>query len=104
MLEDSPAFSFRRRYLLCHPQFLLPWQALELTFCAQCLSFAVEGPASHQGNRSMRSGVASPLSSIVQRNASLDIGGVPGIERPISAAAHVDVVCLLTIHTLLLAF
>src|SRR5260370_8151798 len=91
MLEDSRASSFKSSHLLCHPQFLLTWQALELTFCAQCLSFAVECPGRHERDRSMGSGVPPSLSSIVQSNASLDIDGVPGVERPISAADHVDV-------------
>ena len=103
MPAGSHAFSFQRRYLLCQPHFLLPWQALELAFCAQCFSFAIECPGSHENNGSMGSGVMSSLPSIVQRNASLDIGGVPGIERSISAADHVDIVCLWMIHTLLLA-
>src|SRR5215469_1997535 len=103
MLEGSRAFSITRRHLLCLPKFLLPWQALEFTFCAQGLSFAVERPGSHENNRSMGSGVTSSLSSIVQRNASLDIGGVASIECSISAADHVDNVCLRMIHTPLLA-
>src|SRR5262249_58560724 len=103
MLEDSPAFSFQRRYLLCQPHLVLPWQALELTFCAQCLSFAVERPGSHENNRSMGSGVTSPLSSIVESNAPFDVGGVASIERPISAADHVDIVYLRMIHVPFLA-
>src|SRR5260370_36667478 len=94
MVEDSRAFSFRKGGLLCQPQFLLAWQALELMFCSQCLSFAVESPGSHERDRSMGSGVTCPLSCIVQSNASLDIDGVASVERPISAADHVDVVCL----------
>jgi hypothetical protein len=35
MLEDSRAFSFKKSHLLCHPQFLLTWQVLELAFCSQ---------------------------------------------------------------------
>src|SRR5260221_156144 len=52
------------------------------------------------------SGRAPSLSSIVESNASLDIDGVPSIERSISAADHVDVVCLrmrYVIHPPLLA-
>src|SRR6266699_4584291 len=94
MLEDSRASSFKSSHLLCHPPFLLTWQALELTFCAQCLSSAVERPARHQRDRPMGSCVPPSFSSIVQSNASLDIDGVAGVERPISAADHVDVVCL----------
>src|SRR5215467_5313836 len=81
-------------------------QSLELTFCSQCFSFTVECPGSHERDRSMGSGVTPSLSSIVQGNASLDIDGVASIERPVSAADHVDVVCLrmrYVIHTLLLA-
>src|SRR6266516_902880 len=106
MVEDSRASSLKRCSLLCQPQFLLTWQALELTFCSQCLAFAVERPSSHERDRSMGSGVTPSLPSIVESNASLDIDGVPGIERPISAADHVDVVCLrmrYLIHTPLLA-
>src|SRR5712691_5881393 len=54
----------------------------------------------------MGSGVTPSLPSIVESNASLDIDGVAGIERPISTADHVDVVCLqmrYLIHTPLLA-
>src|SRR5215470_11392993 len=98
MLEDSRAFSFTKHHLLCQPQFLLPWQALELTFCAQCLSFAIERPGSDKSNRSMGSGVVSPLSSIVESNAPFDVGGVASIERPISAADHVDIMRLRMIH------
>ncbi len=94
MVEDSRAFSFKKGGLLCQPQFLLAWQALELTFCSQCLSFAVESLGSHERDRSMGSGVTSSLSSVVESDASLDIDGVPSVERPISAAGHVDVVCL----------
>src|SRR5258707_11978603 len=94
MLAGSRALSLQRRNLLCQPQFLLAWQALELTFCSQCLSFAVESPGSHERDRSMGSGVTSSLSSVVESDASLDIDGVPSVERPISAAGHVDVVCL----------
>ncbi len=103
MLEGSRALSLQRRHLLCQPQFLLTWQALELMFCSQCLSFAVERPGSNERDRSMGSGVASSLSSIVQSNASLDIAGIPSVERPINAADHVDVVCLRMIYTPLLA-
>src|SRR6516225_8221413 len=94
MLKDSRAFSFKCSHLFCHPQFLLAWQAFERTFRAQCLSFAVERPGRHERDRSVGSGVAPSLSGIVQSNASLDIDGVAGVERPISAADHVDVVCL----------
>src|SRR6266699_4632477 len=94
MLEDSRAFSLESSHLLYHPQFLLAWQALELTFCAQGLSFAVKRPGRHERDRSMGPGVPPSLSSMVQSNASLDIDGVAGVERPISAADHVDVVCL----------
>src|SRR6266566_838724 len=81
-------------------------QSLELTFCSQCFSFTVERPGSHERDRSMGSGVTPSLSSIVERNASLDINGVASIERPVSTADHVDVVCLrmrYVIHTPLLA-
>src|SRR5260370_2903501 len=102
MLAGSRALSLQRRHLLCHPQFLLTWQALELTFCSQCLSFAVERPGSNERDRTMGLGVASSLSSIVQSNTSLDVGGIPRAERPINAADHVDLMCLRIIHTPLL--
>src|SRR5215471_2518256 len=67
---------------------------LELTFCSQCFSFTVERPGGYERDRSMGSGVTPSLASIVERKASLDIDGVASIERPVSAADHVDVVCL----------
>src|SRR3954454_6317068 len=94
MAGNSLLLPFEQRGFLYHRKFSRTWQTFDRTLCSQCFSFAVESPRCYERDRSMGSSVMPSLSSIVESNASLDIDSVPSIERPVSAADHVDVVCL----------